>query len=134
MTPALRAGFLAAALSGAPSTLYALIGGRPLLEATEAAGTILLPHENRASRLVPAAGVVHVALSLFWSHVLTRTLPRGRPLLWGSAAGCGLAVLDLLIIGRRWQKIRELPLAPQVADHVAFGLVVAWSLEAQGED
>lgn len=129
MTPAVQAGLLAGAVSGAPSTLYALVTRRPVLEATEAAGSILLPHEMRRNRLVPAAGVVHVALSLFWSHVLARTLPRGRPVLWGSAAGLTIAILDLLI-GRRWEKVRDLPLAPQVADHVAFGVVVAWVLES----
>lgn len=132
MTPAVRAGLLAAVVSGIPSTFYALVTRRPLLEATEAAGSILLPDEIRANRLVPAAGVVHVALSLFWSHVLARTLPRGRPLLWGPAAGITIAVLDLLIMGRLWEKIRQLPLVPQFADHVAFGLVVAWSLDASG--
>lgn len=134
MTSAVRAGLLAAVVSGAPSTLYAVVTRRPLLEATEAAGSILLPDETRASRLVPAAGAVHVALSLFWSHVLARALPRGRPVLWGSTAGIAVAILDLLILGRRWEKIRDLPLAPQFADHVAFGLAVALALEASRDD
>jgi hypothetical protein len=33
-------------------------------------------------------------------------------------------VLDLGAVGRRYPRIRNLPVAPQLADHVAFGLVV----------
>lgn len=103
-----------------------------MLEATEAAGTILLQHETRRSRLLPAAAGVHLLLSLFWSHVLALVLPRRRPALFGFAAGLGIGVVDLVIIGRRWPMIRALPLAPQLADHVAFGVVVASVLQRSG--
>ncbi len=119
------AALVAAAVSGIPSTVYAVATGRPLLEATEAAGSLLLPRETRSSRLVPAAGVIHLCLSLFWSRVLAQVLPRRPTVGWGLAAGSAIGVLDLLIIGRRWPLIRELPVAPQMMDHMAFGAVVA---------
>ena len=116
---------MGAALSGAPSTFYALVAKRPVLEATEAAGTMLMRDETRLSRLLPAALTVHLALSLFWSHVMAAGLPRRRPVLFGSAAGLGIGIFDLLVVGRRWPMIRALPLVPQLADHVVFGVVVA---------
>jgi hypothetical protein len=40
-------------------------------------------------------------------------------------AGLGIAALDLGIVGRRFPRIRALPLLPQVADHLAFALSAA---------
>jgi hypothetical protein len=37
-----------------------------------------------------------------------------------------IAALDLGFIGRRLPAIRWLAIAPQVADHLAFGMVVGW--------
>ena len=66
----LAAGSVAAVVSGAPSTLHALLtGGRPL-EASLAAGTLVLPGERRALRLLPAAAAAPVALSLGWARAL----------------------------------------------------------------
>lgn len=104
-----------------------------MLEATEAAGTILLPDETRRSRLLPAAAGVHLALSLLWAQVLAMSLPRRHQVLWGAAAGLGIGTLDLLVLGRRWSKIGELPVLPQLADHVAFGAIVAWVLEGSSD-
>jgi hypothetical protein len=118
---ALAAGALAAALSGAPSTLHAVVTGRDPLEAARAAGAMLLPGETRALPLLVAAGPVHGAISLFWALVLARTLPRRHTALAGAAAGLATAALDLGLIGRRIAPIRRLAVAPQVADHVAFG-------------
>jgi hypothetical protein len=39
-------------------------------------------------------------------------------------AGALIAVLDIRVVGRRSKRIRALPLLPQLADHLAFGLVV----------
>ncbi|NUT56131.1 MAG: hypothetical protein HOQ03_09135, partial [Thermoleophilia bacterium] len=58
----LRAALTAAALSGIPSTAHALATGRNPLEATYAAGSIVLPGETRPGRLVAAAVPVHLAL------------------------------------------------------------------------
>jgi hypothetical protein len=122
---ALTAGAVAAVASGAPSTLHAIATRTNPLEATLAAGTLLLPREERAVPLVLAAGVAHAALSLGWAVVLAALLPPGRELPAAVPAGLAIAALDLGVVGRRFPRIRALPLAPQVADHVAYGLAVA---------
>jgi hypothetical protein len=120
----LAAGSLAALVSGAPSTLHALLTGARPLEASLAAGTLLLPRERRAARLLLAAAPVHVALSLGWALVLAATLPRKRTTELAALAGLGIAALDLGVIGRRFGRIRTLPPLPQVADHLAYGATV----------
>ena len=98
----LAAGAVAAVLSGVPSTVHALVTGRDPLEATLAAGTVVLPEETRPERLLAAAVPVHLALSLGWT-----------------------LALDLGVVGRRIPRVRALPLGGQLADHVAYGVVVA---------
>ena len=126
------AGLAAAVLSGAPSTLAALLRGQDPLEATYAAGSLLLPRERRRKRLLLAAVQVHLALSLVWALILARALPRPprRPL--GALAGLAIAGADLGLVGRRFPRIRALPLAPQLADHALFGIVVAEVLRRRG--
>jgi hypothetical protein len=119
------AGSVAAVVSGIPSTVHALATGRDVLEGSLAAGTLLLPHERRPARLLPAAAAVHVTLSLGWSLVLTVALPRGGRAVWATLAALGIAGLDLGIVGRRFPRIRALPLLPQVADHLAYAWTVA---------
>ena len=120
----LVAGGVAGIASGAPSTLYALATGRDPLEATLAAGSLLLPAAERAPSVLAAALPVHLALSVGWALVLAATLPRRGTTAAGAAAGLGIAALDLGVIGRRAPRIRALPLGPQVADHVIYGGVV----------
>jgi hypothetical protein len=120
---ALAAG-VAGALSGLPSTAHALATGRDPLAATLAAGAIALPREDRRARLVAAAVPVHLGVSLGWALVLAAVLPRRRTTLAGAAAGLVLAALDLGTVGRAVPRVRALPLAPQLADHVAFGALV----------
>ena len=120
----LVAGAAAALPSGLPSTLHALLTGRDPLEATTAAGSILRPREERTLVLVAAAVPGHLALSLGWGVVLARmlrqpTVPRGF------AAGLAIAALDLGLVGRRFPRVRALPLLPQLADHAAYGAVAA---------
>lgn len=122
------AGAAAAVLSGAPSTTHALLTGADPFEASLAAGTLLLPREQRPSRLLPAAIAAHAALSLGWALVLAAALPRRRTVGWSVVAGLVIAALDLGIVGRRFPRIRALPLAPQVLDHVAFAATVGWVL------
>jgi hypothetical protein len=121
---ALVAGSVAGVLSGAPSTLHALATGRDPLEASLAAGTLLLRDEQRPARLLAAASVVHAALSLGWAVVLAAVLPRRRTVLAGAAAGLAIAALDLGLVGRRYERIRALAPVPQVLDHVAYGVTV----------
>ena len=119
---AFAAGALAAVLSGLPSTAHALAHRRDPLEATRAAGSILLPREGRTLPLVTAAVPVHLALSLGWALVLERLGVRGAGR--GAAAGLAIALVDLGALGRRFPRIRALPLAPQLADHVLYGTIV----------
>lgn len=119
---ALVAGAWGALLGGLPSTVHALASGRDPLEATKAAGSILLPRETRTLPLVAAAAPVHLALSFGWAIALERAGVRGAA--GGAAAGLVIAALDLGVVGRRSPRVRELPLAPQLADHLLYGAVV----------
>jgi hypothetical protein len=119
------AGAVAAVLSGIPSTVHAVVTGRDPLEATLAAGSLLLPEETRPERLLAAAVPVHLALSLGWGVVLARVLPRRPSLFAGAAAGLAIAALDLGVAGRRVPRVRALPLGGQLADHAVYGIVVA---------
>ena len=125
----LRAGLVAALVSGAPSTVYSIAARRDPLEATLAAGSMLLPDEKRRPYLVGAAVPVHFALSAFWGVILAVFLPRPRRLLTGAIAGLMIGFIDLFVVGRRFPRIRALPTVPQFADHVAFGVTVARMLE-----
>jgi hypothetical protein len=126
----LRAAAWAAALSGIPSTAHALATHRHPLEAVYAAGTLLLPRESRPGRLVAAAVPVHLALSLGWTVVLDRAGVRGTGR--GALAGLAIAAVDLGIVGRRYPRVRALPLLPQLADHAAFGAIAGGFLAAEG--
>jgi hypothetical protein len=131
LSDGLAGGSVAAVVSGAPSTLYALLTGGRLLEPSLAAGTLLLPDERRPTRLLPAAAAVHVALSLGWALALAVGLPRKRTPALGALAALGIAALDLGVIGRRYPRIRALPALPQVADHLAYGATVGTVLSAR---
>ncbi len=123
-TDGLAAGAVAAVLSGAPSTVHALATGASPLEATLAAGTLVLPDERRPLPLLLAAVPAHTAISLGWGVVLSLVLPRQRTVTAGVLAGLAIAALDLGVVGRRYPRIRALPTWPQVADHIAYGAVV----------
>jgi hypothetical protein len=120
----LVAGAAAAVLSGAPSTLEALRSGGSPMEATLAAGTLLLPRERRPVRLALAAVPLHLTLSLGWALVLAALLPRGHTLAWGAAAGLGIAALDLGLVAPHYPRLRALRMGPQVVDHIAYGATV----------
>lgn len=113
-----RAALVAGAVSGAPSTLHAVVTGTPALGATRAAGTLV------GRPTVPAGILAHTAVTAWWTTVLAAVLPRRRPVLWGAAAGLGIGVLDLGVLARPFPAIRALPRGAQLADHVAFGAVV----------
>jgi len=121
---AVAAGAIAALVGGAPSTTWALLSGGDPLEPTLAAGSLLLPGERRRARLVLAAVPVHLALSLGWAFVLERVLPRRQGIAAGAVAGAAIAALDLGVAGPPFTRIRKLPLAPQIADHLAYGATV----------
>ena len=123
----IRAGAWATLLSGAPSTVHALANGGDPLEATKAAGSILLRDERRTLPLVAAAAPVHLAVSFGWALVLARLRVRGP--LAGALAGLAIAALDLGVVGRRFPRVRALPLGPQILDHLAYGAIVGFVLE-----
>jgi hypothetical protein len=124
MSDAVVAGTVAALVSGVPSTLHALRTGADPLEASRAAGTLLLRKETRSRRLLAAAALVHGSVSLGWALVLAATLPARRTAAAGGLAGAAIAALDLGLVERRFPRVRRLPLLPQLADHVSYGLVV----------
>ena len=124
MRDTIVAGAVASVLSGVPSTLHALRNKINPLEASLAAGTLLLPREERMSRLLPAAMAAHGALSIGWALALAQCLPRGRERAWSVPAGLAIAALDLGVVGRRFPRIHALPLVPQVLDHVAYAATV----------
>lgn len=95
MRTGIRAGLLAGAISGLPSTVHALLTRRDALAATRAAGALILPDEERPSRLLVAAVPVHVALSLCWGVVLSAVLPWRATVLWGAVAGLAIGAIDL---------------------------------------
>jgi hypothetical protein len=125
------AGALAAVVSGAPSTLHALATGRDPLAATLAAGSILLSGEERRGRLLLAAIPVHLTISLGWAVVLAAVLPRRRTVPLAAAGGLAIAALDLGVIGRRFPRVRALPVLAQLADHVVYGATVGAVLAAR---
>jgi hypothetical protein len=128
VTRGLQAGLLAGLVSGIPSTAAALARGDDPLEATLAAGAMLLRDERRRYRLLAAAVPVHVAVSLFWGVVLERALPSRRPVVAGAIAGLGIGILDLEILARPFPRVRALPLGPQLADHALYGATVGYLL------
>jgi hypothetical protein len=129
---AIAAGGIAAAISGLPSTFHALLTHGDPLRASEAAGSMLLPSETSRGRLLLAAVPVHLCASLGWAAVLTRILPRRRTSLWGGIAGTAIAVIDLRLVGRLlFPHLTSLPFAPQVADHVLFGMTVGAVLQSR---
>jgi hypothetical protein len=127
---ALAAGLASAVTGGVPSTAWALLTGHDPLEATRAAGAMLVDAASSDARLIVAAACVHLAISLFWAGVLARFLPRRHTIAWSLAAAAAIAVLDLRVIGRLFPEIHALAFAPQLADHLAWGAtvgaVLAW--------
>lgn len=124
-----RQGVAAAALlSGAPSALMSYRRHRAvgptaadLLGATRAAGTLLPPGRPGLAR----GALAHAGVSMLCGELLARTLPPRGSAAWGAGAGLAIGYVNLVLIGRRFPAIRALPLLPQLADNVAFGLVFA---------
>jgi hypothetical protein len=122
VVPGLQAGAVAGVVSGVPSTLHALWHHGGVLTAARAAGALL--GEPRLGRGL----LVHTTLSLGWGVALAAVLPARHRVATGTLAGVVIAALDLGIVGRHLPEIRSLPGAPQVLDHVAFGLAAGTAL------
>jgi hypothetical protein len=119
---------VAATFSGAPSTLHALLSGRSfrstvryVYDATCAVGTLVPPGRPGFIR----GAVAHLGISVAFGEAFARTLPQRRSVVWGAAAGLAIGVVNVGVIGRRFPAIRALPLIPQLADNVAFGVLFA---------
>jgi hypothetical protein len=115
---------VAGVVSGVPSTIVTIRHRGEVLASTRAAGSLLASGSDSPTIRLLAGATAHVIISSFWGSVLWCGLPRHHTLAWGAVGGLGIAALDLGIVARRYPAIRRLPRAPQVADHVAFGLIV----------
>jgi predicted lipid-binding transport protein (Tim44 family) len=118
----------AAVVSGAPSTLHAVLTTHSLpatagyvRDATRAIGTLVPPGRPGLAR----GAIIHLGISAAAAEALARALPRRRSAAWGAAAGLAMGVVNVGLIGRLFPAIRALPLIPQLADHIAFGTVFA---------
>lgn len=119
---------MATTFSGLPSTLYALRTGgsfrsavRYVYEATCAVGTLVPPGRPSFTR----GAIIHLGISVAFGEAFARTLPQRRSVVWGATAGLAIGVMNVGMIGRRFPAISALPLVPQLADNVAFGVLFA---------
>lgn len=130
----LYAWLVATVFSGLPSTLHALATGADPLEATRAAGAMLLPADAGTAALVGAAALVHPAVSLFWTLVFGWLLPRRHVALWAVAGSAAVALLDLQVIAPlAFPAVAALPFWPQFADHLAWGALLGGTLQVRLE-
>ena len=91
------------------------------MEATRAAGAMLISPLASDLALFSAAALVHCTVSLFWAAILVWLLPRKRVVLESLIAAALIALLDLRIIGPLFPQVYALPFWPQFADHLAWG-------------
>lgn len=120
----------AALLSGIPSTVYAVLADGDPMEATRAAGAMLISYEASDIELFMAAGLVHVAVTLFWAFILATVLPRRHLVWWCVAAAALIAFLDVKLIARAvFPEVYELDFWPQFADHIAWGAAFGVALD-----
>jgi hypothetical protein len=116
--------------SGLPSTILAVATGGDPMEATRAAGLMVVSPDAAPNEILLAATAVHMGVAFFWTAVLGLALPRERRLLWSLLAGVGIAVLDLRVIaGLFFPSIVALSFWVQLLDHLAFCGLVALVLD-----
>jgi hypothetical protein len=128
--------FVAALLSGVPSTTLAVAQRDDVLAAVKGAATMVPLPVHSTAGAVAVGGAVHAAISTFWAVVLSRVLPAGRRLPAGAAAGAAIYVLDMEVVARllHLDGVRSLSRLGQLADHVAFGALVGWMLDRRAID
>ena len=73
--------------------------------------------------------LAHAVVSTIWAVVLVAILPCSLGDHPRRVAGVGIAAVDLGVADRVVPAIAALPRAPQVADHVAFGVLVGAVIE-----
>jgi hypothetical protein len=128
----MQATAVAAALSGAPSTLDAFRRQRDLRsvttyvwDATCSVATLIPPGRPDFVR----GALLHVGISILCGEGLARTVPETHSVMWGAGAGLAIGVINVGVIGRRYPAIAGLPLVPQLADNVAFGALFAFVVD-----
>ncbi|NML18740.1 hypothetical protein HHL10_27605 [Azohydromonas sp. G-1-1-14] len=120
---------IATVFSGIPSTAYALLTDADPMEATWAAGGMLLSMSAPPVQLFMAAGVAHGTVSAFWTLVFSRLLPRRHVLPWALAGSAAVALLDLrLIAPPLFPSVAALAFWPQFADHLMWGALLGGTL------
>jgi hypothetical protein len=120
---------VATVFSGLPSTAYALFVDADPLEATWAAGGMLLPMSAPPAQLFMAAAVVHCSVSAFWTVVFGALLPRRHVVAWALAGSAAVALLDLRLIAPLFfPSVAALAFWPQFADHLAWGVLLGATL------
>jgi hypothetical protein len=121
---------IATVFSGLPSTAYALFIDADPLEATWAAGGMLLSVSAPPAQLFLAAALVHCSVSAFWTMVFGALLPRRHVMAWALAGSAAVALLDLLLIAPLFfPSVAALAFWPQFADHLAWGVLLSTTLQ-----
>jgi hypothetical protein len=131
--PDLLLAWLAATLfSGLPSTIHALLTDNDPLEATRAAGSMLVSPDSGNALVLAAAAVVHPTVSAFWTGVFGVLLPRRHVALLATVAAAAVAVIDLRLIAPAFfPAVAALPFWPQFADHLAWGALLGVTLRVR---
>jgi hypothetical protein len=121
---------MATVFSGLPSTLHALATGGDPLEATFAAGRMLVDSTS-GWILFGAAALVHGSVSLFWSLAAGRVLPRRHTAAWAVLLSAAIGLIDLRLIAPAWfPEVAALAFWPQMADHLMWGACLGGTLQA----
>lgn len=121
---------VATLFSGLPSTLWAVRVGSDPLEATWAAGAMLVPAESGPWLLFASAALVHSTVSAFWTLVFGALLPRRHVVLAAILGSAAVALVDLgLIAPRMFPSVAALPFWPQFADHLMWGACLGLVLQ-----
>jgi hypothetical protein len=130
-TDGVVAGAVAGLFSGAPSTAHALLTGRELTASTRAVAGLIGLTRAAAPVQLAAGATMHAGLSIGWGVIGAFVLPRRGTVVVAALAGLGVGAVDLGIGRRRVPALRALPLAPQLADHVAFGAIAGAVIAAR---
>jgi hypothetical protein len=119
------AALLAGLVGAVPSTLHAIASGGNWLESIDAIAAVANAENLSFGWRVSVATAIHFVISFVWAAVLIAILPRRQTLLWASAAGAAVAVVDLLLLAPiLFPEVAALSFWPQLADHIVWGVAV----------